>query len=378
MSKTIAIALVLTSLMGAIAGCRPAKRGEERLAEDSANAQKIQSDLTFKNITLEQANEQGQTLWKVHADQATYSQDKELAQITNPNGELFQDGKAIFHIQAQKGEVRQNGQTISMQGQIVATDKRSGAVLRGDRLTWDPKQGLLVVRNNLRGDHPQVKLVANEGRMYTREQRLELTGQVTAISNDPDLRMQAEHITWTMKDNRLVSTGFTQVDRLKNNRVTDTAKGNQAEFNLKTKIATLTQNAQLVLTDPPVQISSNSIVWDIKGQTAVSNQPLTVVHQQQQVRLTANQGRLNLEQRIFYLTSNVHAIAQRNQSQLTSDRLTWTIPSQSFVAEGNVNYRQVNPVTTVRGPRAVGKLSNQTIVVSGGRVATEIIPNQLP
>jgi LPS export ABC transporter protein LptC len=378
LSKTIALGLIVMSLSVAIASCRPNNRAAERLAEDSAAVQEIQSDLTFNNITLEQANEQGQVLWKVKAERATYSQDKEFAQIINPKGELFQDGKPIFRIQGQKGEVRQNGQTISLQGQIVATDTRSGAILRGDRLEWDPKQGILVVRNNLRGDHPQVKMTANQGRMYTREQRMELEGSVTMISTNPDLRLQADRLTWNVKDNLVTSNGFTQIDRLQANRVIDTAKGNRGEFNLKTKIATLTQNAQLTLSDPPVQVSSNSIVWNMPSQTAVSNAPVTVVHRQEQVRLTANQGRLNMAQRIMYLTGNVQANGQRNQSQLKSDRLTWTIPNQTFVAEGNVNYRQVNPVVTVRGPRATGKLANQTIVVSGGRVVTEIIPNQMP
>jgi LPS export ABC transporter protein LptC len=378
LSKPIAMGLVFTSLVVAIASCRPNNRAAERLAEDSATVQEIQSDLTFNNITLEQANEQGQVLWKVKAERATYSQDKEFAQIVNPKGELFQDGKPIFRIQGQKGEVRENGQTISLEGQIVATDTRSGTVLRGDQLEWNPKEGILIIRNNVRGDHPQAKMTASLGRMYTREQRMELEGGVTMISSDPDLRLQADRLTWRVKDSRVTSNGFTQIDRLQANRVIDTAKGDRGEFNLKTKIATLTQNAQLTLSDPPVQVSSNSIVWNMRDQTAVSNQPVTVVHRQEQVRLTANQGRLDMKQRIFYLTNNVQANGQRNQSRLTSDRLTWKIPDQTFVAEGNVNYRQVNPVVTVRGSRANGKLANQTIVVSGGRVVTEIIPNQVP
>ena len=60
---------------------------------------------------------------------------------------------------------------------------------------------------------------------------------------------------------------------------------------------------------------------------------------------------------------------------MTSDRLNWNVPTQTLVAEGQVNYRQNNPSMNVNGPRAVGRLDNQTIVVDGGRVVTEIVPN---
>ncbi|MDX2211659.1 MAG: LPS export ABC transporter periplasmic protein LptC [Oculatellaceae cyanobacterium bins.114] len=370
--RTTVAVLVITLLL--TMGCRPRNRTAERLAEDSAAAQEIESNLTFNNITLEQANEQGQTLWNVHADQAIYSQNKQVAQVTNPNGELFQDGKPIFRVQARRGEVRENGQTILLRGQIVATDIKSGAVLRGNELEWNPAQGLLVVRGNLRGSHPRFQLTANEGRLMTRARRMELSGQVVGLASNPTVRLQGEQLTWNMDAETAVSDRPLRIDRLQGSQILDTATGQRAEFNLKTKIATLTQNAFLNLADPPVQVSGNSLIWNLASRRVNANQPLTVVHRQQQVTLSANQGQIDLQKQVLYLTQNVRAVGQRNQSQLQSDRLTWNIPTQDFVAEGNVNYRQNNPLVTSRGPRATGKLQNQTIVLSGGRIFTQIVP----
>ena len=69
------------------------------------------------------------------------------------------------------------------------------------------------------------------------------------------------------------------------------------------------------------------------------------------------------------------AQGQRNQAQMTSDQLTWNVQQQTLLAEGNVNYRQQDPTINLRGPQAKGQLTNQTIIVEGGRVVTEIVPN---
>lgn len=367
-------ATLLVIVVATITGCHPKNRAAERIAQDSAAAQDIQSDLAFNNITLQQADEKGRTIWSVHADRAVYSQDKATAQVQNPNGQLFQDGKLIFRIKARRGVVQQDGQKILLRGQVMAVDTRSGAVLQGDELQWLPKQGILTIRNNLKSSHPQVKLSAREGQMFTRDQRLQLQGQVVAISSNPDVQLRSQGLTWNVREQTLVSSGPIQIDRLINNQITDTAKGDRASYNVKTKIATLSQNAQLNLAEPPMQVSSNNLVWNLNNQTVVSNQPITAFHREQQVTANADRGQVDLKKRVFFLNQSVQIVAQRNQSRLTSDRLTWEVPTQRFWADGNVRYRQVNPVVNVQGPKAFGRLANQTIVLSGGRVITEIIP----
>jgi lipopolysaccharide assembly outer membrane protein LptD (OstA) len=75
-----------------------------------------------------------------------------------------------------------------------------------------------------------------------------------------------------------------------------------------------------------------------------------------------------------YLIRQVQAIRQKNAAQLTADRLTWHIDSQAVEAEGNITYRQQNPTATLSGKRAAGNLEQQTMVISGGDVVTEITP----
>lgn len=375
-TKAIALPLLLLTLLAATGGCRQGNRGTDRLAQDSSAAQAPDTNLTFNNITLEQPDEKGQTLWKVKAKQAIYSPDKKTAKVKSPYGQLYQDGKLIYRIQAEQGDVQQNGDRIFMRGEVVATDVESGAVLRSNELEWRPKQDLLIVRGNLRGTHPKLLMSANEGRMNHRQGRMELSGNVEAITQeDPQLRVQGQKVVWLMKQEKVVSDLPVQVQRLQNKtQVTDQANADSAEVQLTDRIAHLKKNARITLLDPPLLVTGNSLLWNLKKDTLVADQPVTVVHREQQVTLNADRGQFDLKPKVARFFGNVRAVGQRNQSNLASDTLVWTIPTKYLEAEGNVVYNQADPPATLRGPRAVGKLENQTVVVSGGRVVTEIVP----
>jgi lipopolysaccharide export system protein LptA len=98
------------------------------------------------------------------------------------------------------------------------------------------------------------------------------------------------------------------------------------------------------------------------------------------VTMTGDTGRGDLEKKIFYLTGNVVGIGEKRQSQLNTDRVTWYLTNQTFDAEGNVVYKQLNPVFNLTGPRAAGQLKNQTVIVKGdgggGQVVTEFVPEE--
>ncbi|EAW43935.1 LPS export ABC transporter periplasmic protein LptC, partial [Nodularia spumigena] len=165
--------------------------------------------------------------------------------------------------------------------------------------------------------------------------------------------------------------------RYNNNKITDSGKGDAAEVNLKTKIATIKKNAQLNLVDPPTQIVSNSMTWDMNAETVKTNSPISVVQRAENVTVTANKGEMKIQQKIVNLTGNVTAIGQRRQS-LKSNKLIWYLDKKLLEAQGNVIYRQIDPPINFTGETAVGNLQTEDIVVksgtSGRRVVTEIIP----
>jgi LPS export ABC transporter protein LptC len=359
-----------------LSACEGKSRTEQKIKQDTA-ATEIEGSLVFKNVTLDQADEKGRPLWKVKAKQATYTKDKKLGRIDNPSGDLYQDGKVVLQVSADTGEIREDGQLVFLKGQITATDTRNGAVFKGDELEWRPKEDLLVVRNNLKGIHPQLQATAKEGRYFTRKQQVELLGQVAAIAKDPDLQMKTEQLLWQIQAQKVISDKRTQMERYKAKIVTDRVEADKSEVNLKTKVAILKQNIQLTSIDPPLLMSSNSAIWNLKTETVLSDQPVRIVHQKENVILTANQGQIDLARKVANLTGGVQGVGSRNQAKLYANQLRWDIPTQNVQATGNVIYEQVNPPFNTSGPVAVGKLQDQSVVVTGAtgnRVVTEIIP----
>ncbi|BAY43941.1 hypothetical protein SAMD00079811_15350 [Scytonema sp. HK-05] len=338
-----------------------------------------ESNLTFSDVTLEQADEVGRPVWKVRAKKAKYTKEKQIGEAETPYGELYQDGKVVYQVQAQTADIAQDGKQLFLKGKIIATDPRNGVVLQGNELEWRPKEDLLIVRNQLNGTHKQLQAIAQEARVTTRSERVEFSGGVVANSLEPQMQMRTEHLIWRIKEEKLIGDRPVQMDRYKNNQITDRGRGDAAEVNMKTKIATIKKNAQIELLDPPVQIASNSMTWNLNTETVTTNSPVRVFHRAENLLVTAKGGEMKIPQKTVYLTGNVYGVGQRRQS-LKSNTLTWYLDNQLVEAQGNVLYRQVDPPFAFTGEKASGNLQAETIVVTGGssgnKVVTEIIPQE--
>lgn len=372
--------LIFFLVMGLVA-CSGKSPTDPQPNASGSPGQDMDSNLTFFGIAFEQFDEVGRPIWKVRAKQAKYTKEKQIGQAESPDGELYQDGKVVYQIKAERADIEQDGKQLFLKGKILATDPRNGIVLQGNELEWRPKEDLLIVRQQINGTHKQLQAVAQEARVKTREQRIDFSGGVVATSVDPQMLMQmrTEHLLWQIKEEKLISDRPLQINRYKNNQITDRGRGNAAEINLKTKIATVKQNAQIELLDPPMQIASNSMNWNMNTETVTTNSPVRVFHSAENVTVTANQGEMKIPQKTVYLTGNVNAIGQRLQN-LKSQTLTWYLDKKFVEAKGNVVYKQVDPPLNFTGETAVGNLQTENIVVnggsSGGRVVTEIIPQE--
>lgn len=375
--RFILLNLAFITLLMSTTACGNRNRAAERLAEGTKEAQKFDSNLTFKNITLEQANEKGQLLWKVNAEEAVYAKDKKTATIQKPRGELFQDGQTVFKIEAARSEIKEDGKSILMRGQITATDVRDGSVLKGKELEWKPAEDVLIIRDGFTGDHKQVQLAAKEGRFLTRARRVDVMGQIVAQVKEPTMQMRGEKLSWEIQNQKLKSDRPLQVDRYENKQLTDQGSAEQTEVDLKAKVVNLRQNARIALKQSGTQITGNALNWNIDQKTLVASEPVTIVNSAQQVRLTANQAEMQIDQQVATLTGNVQGVGEKNGSRLSANRVVWYLTTQQFQANGNVSYQQNNPPFSIAGPQASGKLDDQQVAVQGsqeGRVELQITP----
>ena len=374
LQPTIAFNLLLMTLLTGVGGCFNRSQTADKLRADTKEIQRFDSNATFNDVTLEQADDRGKLWWKVKAKQASYSKDQKSAVIQDPKGELYQDGKPVFQIAASTGEVKGDGKSIFLKGKIIATDIRDGTILKGDELEWRPTEDVLFVRNHVTGTHKQMQFSAQEGRVLTRGRTMELFRQIVAASKVPDLQIKTEHLTWDVKGETVIGDRPLQIEQYKNGVLSDRGSADKGIVDLKAKTVNLQQNAQLDFKEKGVQVSSNSLLWNLDLQTLTSSQPITILNPPQQVTLNANQGQMDLQKNTVDLVGNVRGIGQKNQSKLDADRVLWFITTQQFEATGNVNYRQENPPFSLAGPRASGKLDDQQVAVNGGRVELQITP----
>jgi LPS export ABC transporter protein LptC len=368
------VGTIATIAILGIGGCRQSPQPQPT---PTPKPSAIEAKLELDNLSFEQVDNQGKLLWKVRAQHGVYTPDRKRANVTKLVGDLYQDGKIILHITANIGEVEQAGEKVILRGDVITKETRNQLVLSGQEVEWQPKLDLLTIRDRVQANQPKLQVNANEGKYLSRKQQLDLTGKVSATSTAPQLAMQTEHLTWLVKDRQIIGDRPTQIQRYRGNRITDRATANSFSSALDRQIINLQRQVQLNATNPLIQVNGESFSWDLNRELVTADRPLKILNPQEGVTFTADAGELDLKGSIATLTGNATGIATRNQAQLRSDRLIWQIASQQVVGTGNVVYQQTAPTIKFTGTRGVGKLQDQSIVISSDgkrRVQTNFIP----
>lgn len=409
-----------------LAACTPTT--QDRDPTESIASQEVDPSLTFDNVTLEQVGEDGALLWVVYAERVTYSGDRQVAQLENPSGQLYRDGEPIYDIEARSGILEQENQRIFLEDEVVVIETRNQVVVRGDKMNWNPQGDRLEIQDNVTATHDTAHLQGQQMIFLSDTQHLQVIGEVLANLTEPSLQLGTEELLWQIPEKLVIGEFPVQVARYEwtlespeidsgidaersnppeptgesensNNSdnsedsdnadeaqdtpppeprdlqavtVTDRATAESIEVNLETQVARLQENARLALVDPAVDVVSHRLDWDLQAEQLTSEVPLRVSHREKQVVLSGNRGWMNLLEQVFYLQDGIELLGEENQAQLTANALTWFMLSESFEARGNVVYRQVDPLLQLSGPRANGKLEEETFVVSGGDVVTEV------
>lgn len=339
-----------------------------------------ESHLVLNNATLEQSNAKGQTVWKIQVKKANYSPDRKKADLEEIRGNLFQDGKLVLQVSADRGEIVKDGADISLKENIIAKDPRNGIVIRTEAIQWQPERDLVMIPDKLRGTHTKLEVAAKEGRYYTRKQRLELSGQILATAKNPRLQLKTERLYWNIPQNQIIGDRRLEIVRYHEGTVTDRLVTNRSQIDLKQNSVLIEDNIEFKSLDPPLQISSNSLLWNYQERTVKSDQPIELFDYRDGIKIVGNRAFVNLPQKLAQLDGGVQGNSSRNQGKLYAENLTWHIGSQVVEALGNITYEQVKPPQFhLTGERATGRLQDNSIVVTGGdrqQVVTEIVPQQ--
>lgn len=371
---------LLVLILVSIVSCQPSPSSLPKVQSqvDEQPKGRIDTQLVLNNAILEQSNKQDNTVWKIKANTITYSEDQKTAILDDVVGNLLQDKQIIFRISAKQGEVKDNGNIIVLKQDIVAQDPRNDSIIKSDAVEWQPQKNLLWIKSGLQGINANLNVTAQTGRYFTNTESLSIEGDVVATTEQPPLQLTSNHLTWDIAQNKVISPETVTIVRYNQTKVTDRLVSDRAELDLTTNIATLTKNIELVSLQPELQAATESLIWNYQSRSGRSDKPIQILDHERKISLTGNQGSFDFEQQIAKLEKGVKGINQQNPSELYAHQLTWQIDTKKLEATGNVIYQQTDPSARLTGEKAVGILSDNNIVVTsnGKKPVTSIIENR--
>lgn len=359
--------------------CQGNKSSEK--TENSNFKREIEQGLVLYNATLEQSNSDGKILWRLTTKKATYTQDKKSAVLENLTGNLFDKGKIILQVSAQKGEIKNDGKEIYLSGEIIAFDTRNKAEFKGQQLMWKPEENFMIMAGDkgIKANHTKLIASAKEAKYNTKDQIVELSKNIIANTKNPPLQLKTEHLYWKIPENKIIGNNLLEIVRYQDKLVTDKIKTNQAEVDLNTNIAIINGDIEYQSLKPPLQAATTRIVWNYGDRTMESNQATRLFQPEDDVTITANIAKFNLEENQVYLHEGIYGQAVKNEVEIYADNLVWNLNNKEINADGNVYYKQINPDFNLKGVKAIGKLQDKSMKVEGNQenpVTTLIYPKE--
>jgi lipopolysaccharide assembly outer membrane protein LptD (OstA) len=352
-----------------------------------STAKPVQGGVSFSDVVLAQADVKGKLLWKFQAKGVTSGEGQQVAAAQSIKGQLYEAGKPLFDIAAEQATVKQATQQVSLQGKIQVTDRLHRVVFRGREAHWNPQTGQLMVRSGLMVTHPQLRLWANELKASKKGSLIQVKGSVvmeTLAGADPQknqrIRLKANQALWNVAQQKFqagVALGneqqpTVQIEQLNPVGEKSVALAGDATADLKRGVVALSSPVRLTMGD--VTLTSRELTWETVAGRIFTRELLQLQDPRRQVTVLANGGSVEQAQNLVNFQGKVEVTGLKDRARLTSDKLLWNTKTERIEALGNVNYVQENPAFTLRGPRAVGTIKEQTLRISGGDVVTEIMP----
>jgi LPS export ABC transporter protein LptC len=384
-STQVSIGLSLCLAIAALSGCS----WRAPTSRQAAQVKPVEGGVAFSNVVLAQADAKGKLLWKFQAQGVSYSEGQQVAKAKVLKGQLFEAGRPLFDIAAEDGTVRQTNQQVRLQGNIRVVDRQRKVLFRGKEAQWNAQTGQLLVQNGLTVSHPKLQVWGNELQASKQGREVRVTGNVVMETRSEQgqdqaqgqgrrVRLKTNQAIWKVDDQTFQtgSVGAADQPSVSIEQIGGSEKSvalaGTAQANLANGLITLLSPVQLQL--GAITLTSRVLTWDTQSQKLTANELVQIQDPRNQLSVLANSGTLEQGRNLVALQGKVEVKGLRNKAQLTAEQLFWNTSTQRIEANGNVNYVQASPNLTLRGAKAVGKITDQTLRMSGGDVVTEIIP----
>ena len=120
-------------------------------ADEGSGSTSEAPPFVFRSLKLNQKKPDGLMDWSLNSPEARYELSRQLVRARDPIALLYKDGKPSFRVQSDLALVVNDGEQILLEGD-VRLQQLNGAklLIQGDRLRWQPEQGLLLIEQRPR------------------------------------------------------------------------------------------------------------------------------------------------------------------------------------------------------------------------------------
>ncbi len=274
-----------------VSGCRVA----ERPLEPEANLEATQQ-LTFQSLNLQQVDKNGQILWKLQVEQAVADPKTRRVQVQKLVGNIYDRGKPRYRVETAQATVLEQGETLDIQGRLIATDLQDKTRITTQSLLWRPQQQELILKGNLEFQQPKLQAKAQEATIRLRDNHLALRKNVQVTNQKPALNITGEALDWEWQKGHIQALQPVQIIHPPQQLVVKAGRG---QMDFQNQVLRLTQGVDAV--NQRGQLRAQEVEWRIPAQevTAVGNvfyrqndPPLTVTGSRADGNLATRQIRV--------------------------------------------------------------------------------------
>ena len=273
-----------------------------------------------------------------------------------------------------------DGEQILLEGD-VRLQQLNGAklLIQGDRLRWQPEQGLLLIEQRPRATDGTSRIGASEAQLQQRTNDLTLNGVVElerwnedADASNPDTTLRTGPAQWNLDTGLLNAQGPVLGQRRdEEGTVLEQLQGQNLRGNTIQGDITVQAPVNVQIPREKGVLRAQDTTWNFREQTIRSEQPFEADLDEAQI--AGGRFRADLNDTTVDVISDCRI--EQPGEKLTADRCLWNWQSEEVLAEGNVQLlREANDQIT-RASRLEGRVGEEgliTFTAPGGKVESQV------
>ena len=349
-------------------------------ADEGSGSTSEAPPFVFRSLKLNQKKPDGLMDWSLNSPEARYELSRQLVRARDPIALLYKDGKPSFRVQSDLALVVNDGEQILLEGD-VRLQQLNGAklLIQGDRLRWQPEQGLLLIEQRPRATDGTSRIGASEAQLQQRTNDLTLNGVVElerwnedADASNPDTTLRTGPAQWNLDTGLLNAQGPVLGQRRdEEGTVLEQLQGQNLRGNTIQGDITVQAPVNVQIPREKGVLRAQDTTWNFREQTIRSEQPFEADLDEAQI--SGGRFRADLNNTTVDVISDCRI--EQPGEKLTADRCLWNWQSEEVLAEGNVQLlREANDQIT-RASRLEGRVGEEgliTFTAPGGKVESQV------